>query len=282
MGKRQLCPEIPDELARYSLFQANMSESEASSTSFADFASEMRVLITEAEREIYEKKSAALSSGPDFVEILRPFVSGIEAIGRATEEHSGRLRRMEEAMVTQGNLREVLAPVKDSMHQKNYLNQQLFDALHDELKGYKDGFLLEVMQKPIILDLISLHDHIEEVSRQFSTFATQNDSLKQSEISSRAATLSTNLQHTLVLLVEILERMEVFKLNPSTGDRLDKALHRVVKVELADAVEQDGQIANSLRAGFMWKGRILRPEAVTMKKFRNEHLTMCAEICAQS
>ncbi len=50
------------------------------------------------------------------------------------------------------------------LEQKNGLNQRMFDALHEELKGYKDGFLLESVHKPIIRDLISLYDDLADDS----------------------------------------------------------------------------------------------------------------------
>ena len=46
---------------------------------------------------------------------------------------------------------------------KNGLNQSMFSALHQELKGYKDGFLLESVHRPIIRDLISLYDDIHGI-----------------------------------------------------------------------------------------------------------------------
>jgi molecular chaperone GrpE (heat shock protein) len=243
-----------------------MSESGANFDSFADFAAEMQMLTGEAEREICERKSSnPANGGTKFAEITRPVVHGFEALSRATEELSARLQQMESTLSKQSKLPDVLATLKEAVDHKNYLNQQLFDALHAELK---------ILQKPIILDLISFFDDLEEVNRQVSSFAKESCSGAASEIGSRAMTLSTNLEHTLISLLEVLERMEVSKLEASTGQFLDKVHHRAVKVNVADSYEQDGEITESLRAGFMWKGRIVRPEQVTVKKYKKDRQAM--------
>ncbi len=246
-----------------------MSESDANFDSFAEFTAEMQMLTGEAEREMRARKASnPAPGGAAFLEILSPIVLGIENLTRATEEMSGRLNRVESAFMKQSELPDVLATVRDAIEHKNFLNQQLFDALHAELKGYKDGLLLEILQKPIILNLISFFDDLEEVSRQVSSFAEETRfATDADEIGTRAMTLSTNLENTLVSLLEVLERMEVSKLDASTGQRLDKVCHRAVRIKSANSSEQDGEIADSHRAGFTWKGRVFRPEQVTVKKF---------------
>ena len=45
-------------------------------------------------------------------------------------------------------------------------NSKLFDALHAELKGYKDNFLFDTLQKPFIRDLVSLFDDLSSMHEQ--------------------------------------------------------------------------------------------------------------------
>ena len=59
-----------------------------------------------------------------------------------------------------------MANVQDTLDKRSAINQQLFDALHQELKGYRDGFLLEVLQKPLVRDLVCLFDDLSEIRRQ--------------------------------------------------------------------------------------------------------------------
>jgi hypothetical protein len=48
-------------------------------------------------------------------------------------------------------------------------NQKLFDALHTELKGYKDNFLFEALQKPFIRELLPLFDDLSSLHSQMDT-----------------------------------------------------------------------------------------------------------------
>ena len=52
------------------------------------------------------------------------------------------------------------------MGQVESANLRLFDALHAELKGYKDNFLFDALQKPFVRDLITLSDDLGVVQQQ--------------------------------------------------------------------------------------------------------------------
>src|SRR5438270_9364596 len=47
-----------------------------------------------------------------------------------------------------------------SIRSNESVNQQLFDSLHAELLKYRDNFLHESLQKPVIDDLVYLYDHL--------------------------------------------------------------------------------------------------------------------------
>ncbi len=84
-------------------------------------------------------------------------------------------------------------------------------------------------------------------------------------------TTRTNLHHVMQFLVEIMARMEVNLLEPSIG-KLNKTTQRAVSVELADNEAEDGDIARSLKPGFMWRERIVRAEEVVIKKWKEGFL----------
>ena len=66
-------------------------------------------------------------------------------------------------------------------------------------------------------------------------------------------------------LVEVMSRMEVTQIEPGFG-KLDKKNQRAIAVELADTPEEDGEILRSLKPGFIWRERMVRPEEVVVKK----------------
>ncbi len=229
----------------------------------ADFELQMKALANEAQQRFSGERRAQ----PNLAEMLKPFVLGIEALGRATAENTAAVARLEQAVAAQKDVPQVIASVHEHVEQKNKLNQRLFDSLHEELRSYKDGFLLEVFHRPIVRDLITLYDDLSALHRQCCAFLGE----REGDISSavrHVRNFATNLDHTLHSLIEILARMEVQRLDSSTGRVLDKKKQRAVSVEIAESQEEDQLIVASVKPGFIWRERLLRPEEVVIKKWK--------------
>ena len=139
------------------------------------------------------------------------------------------------------------------------VNQQLFDSLHAELLKYRDNFLHESLQKPFIHDLVYLYDHLNGLCEQLAT-ATQEKGKR-----SRVSQWRDNLENAIHALVEILHRFEVHEIEPR--ERVDRACHRVISFEPADFPEEDGTIVMRVKRGFVWRGKLIRPEEVIAKRY---------------
>jgi len=146
-----------------------------------------------------------------------------------------------------------------SMRNTESVNQQLFDSLHAELLKYRDNFLHESLQKPFIHDLVYLYDHLNGLCDQLST-ATQEKGKR-----SRVSQWRDNLENAIHSLVEILHRFDVKEIEPR--ERVDRACHRVISYEPADFPEEDGTIVMRVKRGFVWRGKLIRPEEVIAKRF---------------
>ncbi len=146
-----------------------------------------------------------------------------------------------------------------SMRNTESVNQQLFDSLHAELLKYRDNFLHESLQKPFIHDLVYLYDHLNGLCDQLST-ATQEKGKR-----SRVSQWRDNLENAIHSLVEILHRFDVKEIEPR--ERVDLACHRVISYEPADFPEEDGTIVMRVKRGFVWRGKLIRPEEVIAKRF---------------
>ncbi len=234
----------------------------------ADFTEQMNSLAAEAEHRPDDRRVSTVT----LLQMFRPVVLGLEALGRATSENAAALQKLQETVAAQAALPEMMGQVRETLELKTSVSQQLFDALHAELRNYKDGFLAEVMHKPIIHDLISLFDDISEIHRQISEVAVEHEA--QASLSGdapqafdRLGTTAINLDHGLEFLLEILARIGVRRVPNSTG-RLDKATQRAVSVELADNSDEDGMVAQSVKPGFKWKDRLVRPEEVIVKRWK--------------
>ncbi|HST29727.1 MAG TPA: nucleotide exchange factor GrpE [Chthoniobacterales bacterium] len=139
------------------------------------------------------------------------------------------------------------------------VNQKLFDSLHTELLKYRDNFLHESLQKPFIHDLVYLYDHLNGLCEQLSSASQEKDKR------SRVSQWRDNLENAIHSLVEILHRFEVHEIEPR--ERVDRACHRVLSFEPADFPEEDGTIVMRVKRGFIWRGKLIRPEEVIAKRF---------------
>lgn len=217
------------------------------------------------------------------MQLLKPLVMGLEAVSRAAGENTGVLKKLEAAAEESNKARQelpgVVSDLKAMLDVRNGISQSMFAALHEELKGYKDGFLLDSVHRPIIRDLISLYDDVSEIHRQIG--AAVESSVAASlgaggvELIERLRTIEVNVEHNLGFITEVLNRLEVTLMPQHTG-KLDKQTQRAVAVELAEDPDEDANVVRSVKRGFMWKDRIFRAEEVVIKKYKEGFLVALA------
>lgn len=227
-----------------------------------DFEREMKNLAQEAQLGL--KPKAAKQPEPNGIQqAIKPLVLGIEALSRATAANTQALLRLEELAKSQAELPQIMGAVQAEMEQRSGLNQTMFNALHEEFKVNKDAFLFEALQKPIVRELITIFDDLSEIHRQMLVAAdTEGD---------RFRNLANSVGHIAEALVEAMVRFEVKRIPDSKG-KLDKHRHRAVAVEVAENVAADGDIVATVRPGFVWRDRVLRPEEVVIKKYKDGYL----------
>ncbi len=219
----------------------------------------------------------AVPSLMNFQQALRPILQGIEAVARAQFEQVDVLDRVEKVMMHQTAVPKILAEAKSALEQRNVVNRAMFEALHSELKTYKDTFLLESVLRPVIRDLISLFDDVSEIHRQLALALTtqeQRGSLAGSALIlfETVAAPANQLEHNRDLILEMLERLDVTILPVGTG-KLDKQTQRAVNVEYTEDPDQDHEVVKVIKRGFMWKDRVVRAEEVVMKKWKEGYLS---------
>lgn len=248
-----------------------------------DFDSELQDLFKQAEENIAEQNgkkaepSNSLSTGMEMALALRPVLLAIEAMARATKENTIALDRLEKAngadLESREALPQVVSALRGMLETKSGISQGMFSALHQELKGYKDDFLLQSVHRPIIRDLIALYDDLAEIRRQLADVIceekrTAAEAPTSAPLLTRICTLEVNVGHNLEFITEVLARLEVTLL-PNTPGKLDKLCQRAIDVEPAASAEEDATIVRSLKPGFLWNDRILRPEEVIVKRWRS-------------
>lgn len=212
-----------------------------------------------------------------FQQSLRPLMQGIEAVARAQFEQVDMLDRVEKVMMHQTGVPKLLADTKTAIEQRNVVNRAMFEALHAELKTYKDAFLLEAVLRPVIRDLISLYDDISDIYRQFSLALStqeQRGSLSGSALVffETVAAPANQLEHNRDSILEVLERLDVTLVPVGTG-KLDKQSQRAVTVEYTEDPDQDHEVVKVIKRGFLWKNRVIRAEEVVIKKWKEGYLS---------
>jgi molecular chaperone GrpE (heat shock protein) len=232
-----------------------------------DFTNQMQSLVAEAQHQMvgkFERKDA-----PSLLQMLRPLVMGIEALSRATEENTAAVAKLQSGS-SPNDFAKLEASIQETLTRKNGVSQQMFDALYDELTTYKDTSLFDVLQKPVIRDIIILFDDLSEIQRQIASFLGEHE--KQSGETHATIfldyikNLAANLDHSMVFIMEVLARMEVFP-SESPNPKLDKTTQRAVDVELTEIEHEDCLIIKRCKLGFTWRGRMLRAEEVVVKKW---------------
>ncbi len=258
-----------------------------------DFSAQLQALVIEAEQSTVDRTSKrsevravvdsladderkALQSLQSLPQMLRPLILGIEALSRAQNDHSNTLEKIEKSLTAQESLPQLLADTKQSLDQRSTVNKAMFEALHTELKGYKDGFLIENVLRPIIRDLISLYDDILEIHRQMNASITDQEA--RGGVTGGGVVLlesvqqmAVNLEHNVHFILEVLERMEVTRIPTNTG-KLDKRTQRAMSVEVAEDPDEDQNIVRILKRGFQCRDRVIRPEEVVIQKWKEGFL----------
>ena len=234
----------------------------------------------EMQRQADERVPRSYLSMP---QMLRPLVLGLEAVRQSVAENSVLLSKLgkaaDETAGGQGVMPQLISELQGMLDQKNGVNARMFDALHEELKGYKDSFLLETVHKPVIRDLISLYDDLIEIHRQMResvALAASAEGSASTALLERLRTMEINLEHNCEFILEVLARIEVTLMPVGTG-QLDKRTQRAVSVQMAEAPDEDSSVVRTVKRGFFWKDRVLRAEEVVMKKWKEGFLSALAQ-----
>jgi len=238
-----------------------------------DFDLQMRSLAEEAQ-QFLDVGTPGKRPETALVDFLGPLLQRMETLGRAVTENTMAIMRIEETVLAQSNiatLPRLITTLHDDLENRNGVNQKLFDAMHEELRGYKDGFLLEILHRPIIRDLILLYDDLSDLHRRTAaTLANSKpESVEGHATRDQLKVLATNLDHIVDSLLEVLARMDVRRVAPATG-KLDKVNQRVLSVQPAESPADDLVVAASLKPGFLWRERTIRAEEVVVKKWKPE------------
>ncbi len=145
---------------------------------------------------------------------------------------------------------------------RNANQNKMFDAIHREMKEYKENFLLEAIHKPIIQNLIGFYDSFKLIGSQLDDILNEREDIRSDDLSQ----FQKNLENMGFELEEILYRLDVTPYEEHL-EMLDRKLHKTLDTKPTDIPEQDGKVAEVHKIGFYWRDKIFRPEEVTIFRY---------------
>ena len=234
----------------------------------SEFATAMQQLSAEAEKKSLPENDVPSKHITKLSEQMAEAIGEFRTLGSRVERLEFMLeRRLQEisgSMPTSEifNFGENLKKMDEqigAIRNTESVNQRLFDSLHHELISYRDNFLHETLQKPFIRDLVVLFDDLTGLLAQLQTAA------KSDADEGPVSLWHNNLENAIHSIVEILDRLEVNEIEQK--EKVDRIYHRVVTYEPTEFAEEDGRIVMRIRRGFLWRGKVLRPEEVIAKRF---------------
>jgi molecular chaperone GrpE len=143
---------------------------------------------------------------------------------------------------------EFLSKLKNDAHK-----DKLIDLLHQELQAYKSDLVKKHVQS-MVVDVIKIIDDIRKLSEHY-------EAMNQEEIE------CNKLLHLLKRIPDDLEDIFLYQgVKPYTcgGIEFDASRQRILKrVDTSDA-SLDNKVAKSLKPGYEWGEKVIRPEIVAV------------------
>ena len=210
-----------------------------------DFEAQLRKLTAEVEN--YTRRSEERHQADREASGERPDEPATNAdVSSRIEAFEGKFREFSEL------ISHTMSELTEQMRRKVALesaNEKLFDALHGELKSYKEDTIVETMQKPFLLDLIALRDNLALVLGQLDDAQGDNAGIRLPR---------ENLDNSLHFLDEILARHSVEPIEVAS-ERLDGRFQRAVEFRDVNDESLAGKVLSIKRCGYRWRGKVLRP-----------------------
>lgn len=137
-----------------------------------------------------------------------------------------------------------------SLHEQEKTRDKMFDALYDELHGYKNDFFYERL-KPVLQPLLFLLDSVEQYQHEISG----NTDLQNLGVGG-------NVAHFHDQLMEALHIAQMEPMPQPEGEFSPKTQRAVQVVEVAPA--QHNQVLRVVRGGWLLNKQPIRPADVVV------------------
>jgi PAS domain S-box-containing protein len=135
--------------------------------------------------------------------------------------------------------------------------EKMIDKLHKELQEYK-GDILKKYLRSIVMDIIQMIDNIRKLTHHYHTQGTsENDPEKLLKL----------LESIPSDLEDLFYRQGVTPFTCS-GNTFDASRQRILKTLDTSDKSKDKTVAESLRPGYEWEGKVIRPEMIAVYVYK--------------
>jgi molecular chaperone GrpE (heat shock protein) len=126
--------------------------------------------------------------------------------------------------------------------------EKAFDVLYEKMRQYEENFQAS-LKKELIRSLLLLYDNMVKAEE-----ALVNIPEAQQRVSD--------------LREELLNALYVQEVEPmgDLGEFYDKQKQQAIKVIPTDDPSEDGKVEQVTREGFLWAGKVLRPQEVVIRR----------------
>jgi len=151
------------------------------------------------------------------------------------------------------------------LRQTSSFSKDAFDNLYEEMRQYKDNFLLSA-QRPLLNEIMMLYDSVNKLKKIYETSETID-----------VKSLLGNLEGLVVETEEILARREILPIYES-GEKLNRDNQKAIKTVPTDNPDEDMLIIERNKTGFTFGESIFRREEVTVRKYKPQEASEKPEV----
>jgi molecular chaperone GrpE len=137
--------------------------------------------------------------------------------------------------------------------------EKIIDELHGELQEYKSDLIKKLLQ-PMIMDVIHAIDDFNKLTSHYRQKTPEE--IDPQKLLNLIASIPEDLEH-------LLYRQGIETFRGSEPD-FNPSRQRAVKTLATPEPAKDKTIAQSLRQGYEWEGKVLRPEMVEVYIYKEE------------
>jgi molecular chaperone GrpE (heat shock protein) len=148
---------------------------------------------------------------------------------------------------------EELAQAFDTKLKYDEHKNKIIDDLHQSLQQHREGLLKKYLHR-IVMDVIKVVDDMRKLTAHYN---------QQPHSEETSVKLLKYIEHIAGDLEDMFSWEGVVPFT-CDGDAIDPARQRVLNKIKTDDPEKDKTIAERLRPGYEWDGKIIRPEMVSV------------------